>query len=452
MTKRPGLWIAVDESLAESVQWSIDSKECFTTTVPSRDTRPRHAELVAVSLNSRSIHYLGVCQRGRKVVTGQTTVLVSNAVSVGPIRHESIRSALPPKFRHRFDPPTVGVRRPTPRLWDEILAAVTRSKPDAAASIRELRALVAGAELPRGRRRGGLEVFERDALASILQVWGGTALRKRELRKLTPVAPFLSSLKSAYVREDPQINHDHITFPGMQLARRDVVGSIVMSDPYGSEHLTIVNCNRQPLERTMGVDLAYYNHSYDSFVFVQYKRMIDGADGQADYRPNSDSNHADELRRMTEVDDQLRAVANLDADAPLRTYRLSDGPFYLKLCEARVKATLDAGMVSGMYFPLRLWQAMTRSSEMLGERGGVVMNWHNCRRRFQNGEFCQLLRQGWIGSAAGQSKYLSDLVEQSLRGGRMVVLGATSAGPPHDEARRDSLGRFAAMDDPDGAT
>jgi len=123
--------------------------------------------------------------------------------------------------------------------------------------------MVNEAHLPQRRAEEGLEVFERDAVASAIQAWAGHSFRKRVLREAapserTPVASFLSRLENVSVREDPQISHDQVTFPGMEVARRDLVGSIVLRN--GEEYLTILNCNRQSLEQTLGVDLVYYNH------------------------------------------------------------------------------------------------------------------------------------------------------------------------------------------------
>lgn len=175
-------------------------------------------------------------------------------------------------------------------------------------------------------------------------------LRNANPGRKSPVAPFLSQLKGVSLREDPQIAHDHITFPGMDIARRDVVGSVVFSDPYGEEYLTILNCNRQPLERTLGVDLIYYNHRFDSFVLVQYKRMVDGQTGSPEYRPENDLNHGKELRRMLDAENALRGIAVVAKGT--EDFRLSRRPFFMKLCEAKAKAALDSGMVSGMYIPL----------------------------------------------------------------------------------------------------
>lgn len=132
-------------------------------------------------------------------------------------------------------------------------------------------------------------------------------------------------------------------------------------------------------------------------------------------------------------------------------YRLSGRPFYIKLCESKVKTALDAGMVSGMYVPLGLWRRLLCSPVARGRRGGVMIDWNTCKRRFSNSEFTRLLRHGWIGSAAGRSAFLGSVIEDVLGNGRMLVLAATSDGPASRDFRRDGLGRFAAEDDPAGA-
>jgi hypothetical protein len=41
----------------------------------------------------------------------------------------------------------------------------------------------------------------------------------------------------------------------------------------GPRKLTVINVNRSGVEHALGVDLVYYNHEFDSYVLVQYKRM-----------------------------------------------------------------------------------------------------------------------------------------------------------------------------------
>jgi hypothetical protein len=124
---------------------------------------------------------------------------------------------------------------------------------------------------------------------------------------------------------------------------------------------------------------------------------------------------------------------------------------YIKVCESKAKAALDAGMVSGMYIPVGLWRRLLNSPRVRGPRGGLTITWDNAGRRFNNGEFTNLLRGGWIGSATGESKLLGRIIKDVLASKRMLVLAATSKGSHARDFRRDDLGRFAADDDPAAA-
>ena len=450
---KSGLWLTVGGGkLADAVANSIDNQEQFSTTVIQSEIKPRSAELVLVSLNGRLIDYAGISQAGRRVATGQITIAISNLKEIG-VSCKELDAALPPRFSKRFRVPPDGAYRPTPRLWEEILKAIRGKIPAGGSAIDALNRTVAASQVPLGRIKGGLEVFERDAVASALQVFGGSAFRKKVLRAAgAPVkgdkAPFLSRLREVPIREDPQITHDQVEFPGMRISRRDVIGSVVLTD--GIDYLTVLNCNRQPLEQTLGVDLIYYSHRFDSFVLVQYKRMREGRTGGAEYRPGSDPNHEKEVERMLKTEEFLNAQPK-DESTSTSDFRLSEHPFYVKLCEPKAKAALDAGMVSGMYVPFELWCRLLAAPAARGPKGGVVITWDNCLRRFNNGEFTNLLRHGWIGSAAGESKALSAIVEQVLSSGRMLVLAETSRGRGSKDFRRDPLGRFAADDDPTAA-
>ena len=426
---KSGLWITVGGGkLAEAVANSIDAHEQFSTTVIQSEIKPRSAELVLVSLNGELVDYVGISQVGRRVATGQITIAVSNLNEIG-LSCKELDAALPPRFSKHSWVPGEGTNRPTPRPWEEILKAIRAKLPDAGSAIDGLNRTVAASQVQPGRIEGGLEVFERDAVGSALQVFGGSAFRKKVLRKAgAPVkgdtAPFLLRLGEVSIREDPQIIHDQAIFPGMGISRRDVIGSVVLTD--GREYLTILNCNRQPLEQTLGVDLIYYSHRFDSFVLVQYKRMSKGKQG-AEYRPGNDPSHEKEVERMLKTEEFLKAQPKAK-NTSTSDFRLSGRPFYVKLCEPKAKAALDAGMVSGMYVPLELWRSLLDAPEARGPKGGVVIIWDNCLRRFNNGEFSSLLRNGWIGSAAGESKALSGIVEEVLSSGRMLVFAETNKG------------------------
>ena len=85
----------------------------------------------------------------------------------------------------------------------------------------------------------------------------------------------------------------------------------------GRERLTVINVNRQPLERTTGADLIYVNETSKSFVLVQYKTFRrEGKPSRLVYRP--DAQLREELARMR------RIKSSADDGAP-GSYRLDQG-------------------------------------------------------------------------------------------------------------------------------
>ncbi|WP_263377360.1 hypothetical protein [Granulicella paludicola] len=449
MTQQDGLWLAINGGiLGQKIEYAIDRHGQFSYPIPQGDYHPRRAELVIVSLEGRKPDYLGISVRSKFGTTGQMNVMISNLISVERLSTAEIIASLPKRFRANFSPPLVGIYRPTPRLWEKLLSILIPDTPNNKIRMRALqRAFSEANRVGRRANDGGLEAFERDAIASALQAWGGPTVRRKVLRGAVPTdderAPFLARLRDVISREDPQINHDHTVFPGMVISRRDIVSSVTLTD--GSDQITILNCNRQPLERTLGVDLIYYSHKYKAFVLVQYKRMVDD-NGIPTYRPHSDDNHEKELVRMRIAGQLLQALPQQNS-VDTSGFRLNRAPFFIKLCEAKASIGLDSGMVAGMYLPLELWETLLSSPKVIGPKGGIVVTWENCTRRFSNGEFTNLLRNGWIGSSEGQTDKLSEIVEEVLDSGRMLILAATEPGQRSKDYRRDNWGRFSGEDD-----
>jgi hypothetical protein len=201
MTGSKELWITVGGGThADKIATSIYSNGQFTTTVPKSHVRPYTAELVVLSMQGTDADYIGISQAGRLVPVDQSTIAISNLVELKSMTNERIKKKLPPRLARRFEPPANGVYRVFPRLWNEILK-IAASSPKTRRRVRELQQAVADAGRPNRRIEGGLEVFERNAIASPLQVFGGPKFRKRILREgavggASPNAPFLGRLET----------------------------------------------------------------------------------------------------------------------------------------------------------------------------------------------------------------------------------------------------------------
>src|SRR6185437_9053850 len=186
MAKPHGLWVAIGGgSLAEDVANGIQNHGQFTISVTARDVKPRSAELVLVSLKDTA-DFIGISQRGRRVATGQMTLVISRLVPLSRMTRDAIREALPHRLASRFTPPSIGQYRPSPRLWEELLKVVSSVGPEIANRIRELARIAQNTRDSWGPIGGGLDIFERDAVASALEVWRGAQFRKRMLRSIIP--------------------------------------------------------------------------------------------------------------------------------------------------------------------------------------------------------------------------------------------------------------------------
>lgn len=279
--------------------------------------------------------------------------------------------------------------------------------------------------------------FERDAVATALDAYGGSLVRRTYISSAPTAddAPFIRQLRHERVRyiEDGAIGHDIIAFPGLDALRPDIVGAFQLSTDKGV--LTVLNANRTRVEMALGVDLVYYNHQFDSFVFVQYKMMA--GDENPRYWPDGDKNLSSELARMR------RFGSNSPAVPAYAEYRLSSAPFYLKLCKPSAPGDWGGRMLPGMYFPLDLWDAFMASPQSKGPRGGRVVSFDNATRRLNNSGFTRLLQHGWIGTSAPDGQRVNELLVNQLKAGRSVVAAAHAPRQGRTEYVRDTRGRFA---------
>lgn len=448
-TRRGGLIYASGSwKRSNRIQEAIANDERFTEVIDTTDVSISGPELVLVSLDGDKVDYVGIVQPGRRVATGQKTISISHLQPLD-IDVDELLKGLRKPFPSRVHFEISGVDRLPAKSWAALVNAVAAHGASAADAIQHTRGTVAAIKRLRGRQPNDFKLFEQDAVAVAVETWGGSRERKKRLRAaVAPVdemAPFLSRLGDVGLREDPQINHDAATMPGMSVARRYQTGIAVMEN--SQERLTIINCNRQPLEETLGVDLVYYNHAFRSFVLVQYKRMKRGSKGDAFYRPHADGSYPKEIERMKSINAELRGMKCSERNS-VRGFRLGRGAFFLKLCNDHASRATEEGMASGTYIPLRLWHSLLRSKATKGKRGGRVVTWDNCTRRFNNSEFTSLLRHGWIGSTPTESEKLNDIIEQTLAAKSMVVYAATSESSARTDYLRDDHGRFAAEDDP----
>jgi hypothetical protein len=399
-----GAFIAVEEGAQHE---DLDRFGTFSTVVTRGDHRwgGRQAGLL---FDDGVLIEVGTLSPGQVAASGLRQLRYTREFEVNPpIFGHEIRDLLPESVRRHFDAALSDGGRVPARTWAATLAALQKTDPELASSLRSLLGALAG-----GPRLGGdafqVAVQERDALRSALDFAG---MKRDALRQVAPTSTrsIIERLGYAVTPEDPAIFHDSLNFLNAK-AIGSPSGIVTLTED--ATTLTVVNINRRPLETTLGADLIYINETTENLVLVQYKTMSDRLDHKPVFRPGSDANIDKELARM-------RKIAPGDDDGAPADFRLDPQAGYLKLCSPIVAARQhDTRPTAGIYLPLALWDAIVKTPQVRGPKGGLAVGYHNVDRYLRNTQFAELVRDGWIGTRTASTR---DLRLSSRFGGEVTA-------------------------------
>lgn len=256
----------------------------------------------------------------------------------------------------------------------------------------------------------------------------------------TPVS-FLDGLPSVRLREDPMVINDLQNLPGFDVIKSFPYGAAVFESEETSERLTVILANRLPMEEQTGTDLIYFNETYQSFVMVQYKAM-DRA-GRKNGIPLylyrlPDAQLKEEIDRMDAVLGALKACA---PNTDIGGFRLTENPFFFKLCPRLVFNPESVGLVSGMYLPLDYWKLLESDPGIKGPKGGLRITYENAKRHFDNTSFITVVSKAWVGTTPSQSQVLREVIRATLETGKAVAIAIKpkkSAEPRYDDEEIES--------------
>lgn len=367
------------------------------------------------------VRWLGRAIAGNAITTWDRRIEIVDIEPIPSLPLAEVRAQLPPKvqeyFRTGLLPEGTGVAT---------VAALRALLPEYAPLINRLNAPYRRSR-PFGRR-GLLLDEQRDATGLVLDISG---VRRDVLRdwRPDPQAPsFLAGVEQQrYVSEETLIDHDVARFPGLA----EQAGGHVDWRVFGNRNTTVfvMNANMEPLERSTGVDLVYYNETHRSFVLVQYKRMrresADGGESTLAYRP--DKQMVDELARMREVDQ----VFGTSTDGG---FRLSSKPCWVKLCNPSAASEDPRALIKGLYLAREHFEEVVTTA-VKGPRGGVRIGYANAGRHVNNTLFTELVRDAWIGTRGTGTDELAQLIAEILASRKAVVFGSGLGPPPPGPTR-----------------
>jgi hypothetical protein len=306
------------------------------------------------------------------------------------------------------------VRGPvSPATFDAILKALVARRPDIRGAVQRLELLMSPEPSIDSHREEVLGQ-ERDSVGLALEMSGLPSRTLPSIHDVPQRMRFLSTLGQAIVREDPAIQHDASVFGDWNQLARYQVGAVMFEDR--GERVTVINVNRHPVERSLGVDLIYYTHRFDAYVLIQYKSLRrEGSEWV--YRP--DEQLKKELARMRAI--PVEAWSGRPDD-----FRLTAEACYIKVCKSLLSTPLAEGLIPGWYLPVSYWDALSSFGKLSGPKGGIVLTANTVGRYLNNEQFVGMIARGWLGSRGDASRWIDEVIRLGLEEGKSIILAAHS--------------------------
>jgi hypothetical protein len=429
MAKVSGFAVLLSKDRMTTFLRCVREEDAFAEPVPLFP-HSRNVPLVCFVVSRRKITHIGLGQRGTRAGTGLSRLNIEKVETLqAPLSVQRIIKNLPNRYaasvRKRFH--SGGLL--TNKSFVAVIEAIRQIAPQAST-------LVDRFGQARNEQIQRLSPTVKNNLAqqkeAVLTALLIAGLNRKPVQEWSPPdgtpESFLSGLPSARVREDQMILNDLMKIPGFRLIQDhvNVTGAAEFTSETTSERLTVILANRLPLEEQTGTDLIYFNETFQSFIMVQYKAMEreDGPNGvrQDVFRlPNTQL-----TEEITRMDALLATLQACPANASHNGFRLTENPFFLKLCSRLVFNPDDIGLVPGMYLPLDYWKLLTQSPGILGPRGGLRVTFENAGRHLDNSSFSAIVSKAWVGTTPSQSDVLKEAIRQTIGTGKAVAIAIKS--------------------------
>lgn len=378
--------------------------------------------LLCFVLDSKAITHVAQGRGGKSAGSGLRRVNMYPFLTLqNPLPNEEIISSAKGNLASRLNNDLKNGGLLTPKGLDHVISILMEQAPetrDILLQFSEHMATIIRGLTPEARFNLSMQ---KEAVSTALLV-AGQDFDRTVVRHWIPSekpTSFLDGLGTQLVSERQAILADFHRLPGFEAMEGSAKSSVIFTSP--SEKLTVIHADSEPLEKLTGADLIYYNETYKSFIFVQYKALNN--DGR--YRPDRQCN--EQIQRMN----ALLASAGTPKTSACADFRLHGNPFFIKLCPHTDFAPEDTALTKGMYIPLAYWKHLESSGQIVGPRGGSSVGFDNVGRYLTNTEFAVLVVKSWVGSTSSQSNLLAAMIRYTLRTRRAVLYAVKEPKEPH---------------------
>lgn len=445
-TKATGLLLHFDEERRNDlIQDEVEGGyKSFSDALSVLDWEFGQLNIALLSFTDSTIDYIALAKKGKRVVTSKNRIDFSGLVNLNAIPIRAVESHLNERLQRYFIRVSQGAGGVIPpATWAALISAIKAERPNLAQDIDRLLSLRRYSGYRLNGEAADILLQEREALGIALQIFSGSnQLRDQVLSEWAPYddsvvdvnendatatlanlrtgrSSFMKGIPQRYIQEESAIQHDLFNWPGM--TPRHETGVSVFEQ--GGKRLEVHYANRNALERTLGVDLIYYNKEFQLFVLVQYKLMRKEGSVVL-YRPDRQL-HA-ELARMDEVYSSIHDAGAIQSH---EEYRLNDDGFMLKFVPATGLRPASGELIKGMYIPREYMHFLVGPNGPKGTNGGTQITFATAPRYLTNSQFAQSIHAGWIGTRGVQSHTLDSTLRQFYESGRAVLVAYESRLP-----------------------
>jgi hypothetical protein len=300
MAESYGYIIIFDEPLISERLKELDE---FSDGFSIPDWKMKSSQICLLSFDRKTITRAAIGYKGKRATTFKSEIYFKHILDFPPVSIKKILEKMGSRTRNYFIKSSTGTGGSIPaRTWEDLGNVIKYLNSDAYKAIKSLQEIIEKVGEFKTIPEYEIVAYEKDAVGLLLDIFGEKmSLRKRILPYWRHsgdeknIAPFLKGIGRSKLAEDTIINNDSKIFGDWEFMRS--LPNLSSTDFFkNGETLTICNTNRTTIEKTLGVDLIYYHHTYNSFVLIQYKRMTqEGVENKYIYRPKNDKNYKKEI-------------------------------------------------------------------------------------------------------------------------------------------------------------
>lgn len=410
--------------------------EPFSEALSVLDWGVKEYDIAFLSFEANKIDYMALARKGNRVVTSKNKIEFTNLLDLKSIDIKLIDQRMNIRIRNYFIKSSQGVGdRLTAKTFEKLVGIIKELRPD----LKEEIDIILSKKNLIGKRFDGsakTELFmqEKDALGTALDIFSGTnKLREKVFESWSPKNTeelnentyfeglqnqyqenegtfFLATQKKTLSEEDT-LQHDLFNWP--EMTAKHTSGHTQFYN--GKNKLDVIYANRNALEKTVGVDLIYYNMKYNSFVLVQYKLMEKETE-EFVYRP--DKQLDEELKRMNAFNSK---IVLSDTISHHNDMRLNNNGFMIKLVPNKSFEPISNKLITGMYLTLEYANFLLGDSGPKGKNGGRLLTYNNSPRYLTTTDFINLVNQGFIGTSGLQSNKIQELIKEFYETNRAII-------------------------------